>query len=705
MRLRSSLRLTSCAQLERLTGSGGGAPPSSVPFQTVNADGWTVTASDPAAAVAQTVTVQRQGFDAAGLAVTVNDVLTCTKRLRLPFPDQASLTADGAVLSDYVYAGDIIAGAANESARPYPTPISHWLRPDKEIISASTYTARLVVAHAHARNGRPVAAVRFRVTDGVTTVEQMVSALTPISYSASGFTVPHFAAGLDLSGFANGATLTVDAVIYPWVGAAFTISTDADAYPSPNLTTLRALCNRTGAFGTAYAYVDAAGAGATPTVSTNPATAAANPYATLDAAATALRAFNNANFGRNFTDGGVIRLLEGTHIFSAPIRTPGVTTEWPLTIEAANPGAVATTILRDRGTTMQSSLPNQCVFRNLTIQRSGTGSFVAYDNVAGNLNYAPVMVFDGCAFDANGAGGYAGYIYRTGNGYFINCTEISPFSQAARLATVNKTVKTIGCNGSFALAGTTYAVAGSRCVTGAAMFGQPGEVAGAPEGAGCLAAFSHFTNTSNGSNTVAVGGIIGPRGFGVVGCVVEASAGATSAAFFVNADSNVNTTQNVVVLGNTTVGSRLNYLYQDIGTVTVQKSGYLAFNAMLYRNTKTDVFGANANLTGNWSAVHNVGSRYNAWKNGANNGSGYGVGSWMGEVQAAGEVYGTLATPLNFDFALDASFDGTGMGGGDYTPGAATALPTVPATLAPHSHDMLGRALGDGWYVGALQAA
>ncbi|MDO9640855.1 MAG: hypothetical protein Q7J44_20175 [Pseudotabrizicola sp.] len=295
----------------------GSQAPANTPFQTVNADGWTVAASDPAAAVAQAVTVQRQGFDAAGSAVTVTNGLTCTKRLRLPFPDQASLTAGGAVLSDYVYAGDMIAGVTNASERPYPAPIAHWLRPDREIIADSTYTARLVVAHAHARNGRPVAAVKFIITDGATTVEQTVSVLTPITYSASGFTVPHFAAGLDLSGFANGATLTVDAVIYPWVGAAFTISTDADAYPSPNLTTLRALCNRTGAFGTAYAYVDAAGAGATPTVSTNPATAAANPYATLDAAATALRAFNNANFGRNFTDGGVIRLLEGTHIFSA----------------------------------------------------------------------------------------------------------------------------------------------------------------------------------------------------------------------------------------------------------------------------------------------------------------------------------------------------------------------------------------------------
>ncbi|MDO9640854.1 MAG: hypothetical protein Q7J44_20170 [Pseudotabrizicola sp.] len=76
-----------------------------------------------------------------------------------------------------------------------------------------------------------------------------------------------------------------------------------------------------------------------------------------------------------------------------------------------------------------------------------------------------------------------------------------------------------------------------------------------------------------------------------------------------------------------------------------------------------------------------------------------------GEVQPPGESYGTEATPLVADWALDASFDGTGAGAGDYTPGAATALPTVATAFAPHSHDMLGRALGEGWHVGALQRA
>lgn len=685
--------------------SGGAAPPDA-PFQTVNADGWTVVASDPAAAVAQTVTVQRQGFNAAGLAVTVNDVLTCTKRLRLPFPDQASLTAGGVVLSDYVYAGDVISGVVNNSTRPYPAPIAHWLRPDKEIITAATYTARLVVAHAHARNGRPVAAVRFRITDGSTTVEQTVSALTPITYSASGFTVPHFAADLDLSGFANGATLTVDAVICPWVGTAFTISTDADAYPSPNLTTLRALCNRTGAFGTAYAYVNAAGAGATPTVSTNPATAAANPYATLDAAATALRAFNNTTFGRNFTDGGVIRLLEGTHIFSTPIRAVGPTAAWPLTIEAADTSKIATTILRDRGTSMSSSLPDQCLFRNLTIQRSGAGNFVAYDNTAASLNYAPVMVFEDCVFDDNGAGVYNAYINRTGNGYFVNCGQVAAsLGQAARVGTVNKTLKTIGCSGDFSTQQTTYAILGSRCIRagGGSVFAQPAAVTGAPVGAGCLAAFSHLTQTNVSSRAITIDGVIGPRGIAVVGCVAEVTAGNSSAAFYVNADGSVDAVQNAVVLASTTVGSRLNYLYQDVGSVTVPKSGYLAFNAMRSRNTKSDIFGSHANLTGNWPAVHNVGSRYNAWLVGSDQVDGYSAGSWMGEVQPSGEVYGTEAAPLIADWALDASFDGTGAGGGTYTPGAATALPAVPAALAPHSHDMLGRVIGEGWHVGALQ--
>jgi hypothetical protein len=682
--------------------------PDPAPFQSVNTNGWSATYSEPPTfdpvESPITATVTRQGFNASAEPVAVNDSLTCMARIRQPWPDQASLTTDQVALSEFVYASDTIAGVVNNSTLSYPLPIAHWMRHDKEIINSATYTARLCIAHAYARNGRPVAAVEFSATDGVTTVTSLVSSMSTIAYSASELTVPHFAGDLDFTSFTNGATITISAIIYPWVGEAFNIATDADVYPSPNLTTLEVLNNRTGAFGTAYAYVDAAGPGATPTVSADPAVAEANPYGTLDAAATALRAFNDTNYSRNFCDGGFIRLLEGTHIFSNPIRTPGPTSNWPVTIEAANPAAVATTILRDRGSTMQSSLPNHAVFRNIRIQRSGTGSFICYDNTASNLNYDRVMVFDGCSMDANDAGGYAGYIYRTGNCYFLNCSQIQSFSQASRLSTVNKAVKSIGSNGTYSVSTSTFAAIGCRIVSSSGIFSQSAAIAGVPETLGSLVAFSHLTLTVDGQTLFGSGIPTGARGFAAVGNVLEKLAGATSANGFIHADNNVNVAQNIVLIANTIVGSRLNYLYQDLGTETIEKRGFLAFNVGRSRNTKTDVFGANSNLVGNWSEIYNAGSRSNSWMRGSDQTDGYGVGSWLGEVRALGEVSGSDATPVNPAWVNDQSFDGGNAGGGDYTPGAGSELPTITAAMAPHSHDMLGRPYVEGSKIGAVNA-
>lgn len=127
---------------------------------------------------------------------------------------------------------------------------------------------------------------------------------------------------------------------------------------------------------------------------------------------------------------------------------------------------------------------------------------------------------------------------------------------------------------------------------------------------------------------------------------------------------------------------------------------------MQLRNTKSDVFGANANLVGNWPAIYNVGSMANAWLLGSNSDDTYLAGSWLGEVAALGEVTGIDADPLEPDWADDASFAGSGLGGGDYTPGPSNELPTIPSGLSPYPFDMLGNAVADDGsaLVGALQS-
>ena len=174
------------------------------------------------------------------------------------------------------------------------------------------------------------------------------------------------------------------------------------------------------------------------------------------------------------------------------------------------------------------------------------------------------------------------------------------------------------------------------------------------------------------------------------------------------ADSVTVPVQNVTCTGCTVVGSRSNWLYQDSGTTTIAKSGYLRFNVNTYRNTKTDVFGTNGALTGNWAASYNVGSLANASLLGDNAGhSTCGVGLWLGEVAAPGDATGSVVAPLAVSWANDQSFAGGGGGLGDYTPAPGNALPLIPAGLAPYPVDQKGRPVSNtgGARAGAIQMA
>lgn len=689
----------------------GALPPAgtAAKFQNVNADGWSVDYTapptfDPVGAP-EYVTVTRKGFSEAGAEITFSEDIIVASRIRQAYANQASLTADQASLSDYIYAGDVVLGATNASTRPYPKPIAQWMTPDRQIIRGGTFSPRLFVSHGHARKGKPVAAVKFTLSDGTTTLEQVVSAMSTITYSASEFTVPHFTTTFDLSSLAQGATLTLDAVIYPWVGEAFTISTDADAYPSPNLTTQRHLLDRTGAYGTAYAYVSPTGVDASGVTSTNAATAAASPYLTVAAAAAAIKTFNNANFARNAADGGIVRLTEGVHVLTAAISSTASTTNWPITIEAANPSAVATTILRDRGSTLSSSLPSQIIFKNIRIQKSATGSWVFLDQGAANLVYTTQMLFDGCDFDANGAAPYDGAVYKSGRVIYLNCTG-SNLGQGGIVSVINKTVTAIGCSGQgFVREVTAHCVIGCRETAASPQFGNQAATAAKAAVLGGVVAYCHFTSTTAGQRCINVGTTIGARGLAVVQSVVEQIAGDTAPVLAISADSVVNPVENLVLQGITSVGARANVLYQDIGTATVLKSGYQANNVWNEYNIKSDVFGANANLIGNWSAIYHVSSRGFAALRGSSSADTFGVGSWLGEIAPLDGVTGSNAAPIAANWVNDASFVGSKAGGGDYTPGTGNALPRISADRHPYPVDMRGRTIASGGVIGAIQEA
>lgn len=667
-------------------------PPTVQVLQSVASDGWQAVwpgapaSLDPVGSP-ETITVTRQGHDATGAAAAVNDTLTVMARVRQPYPNQNSLATDMVALSDFVYAGDTLpAGVANNSTLSYPQPIACWLTPDMERATGTIFTARLSVAHAYARNGRPVAAVRFIASDGTTSVEQTVSAMTSGAF-ASGLHAPWFEAKINLAALAQGAVCTLDAIIYPWVGQPFRASLDASAYPSPNFTVLKFLNDRTGAYGTAYAYVDAvAGNNGTAVVSQSASAAAAAPFLTIAAAASAINAFNGTTFGRPNTSGGVIRLVAGEHVHSNYGSL--AIGEIPLVIEPATEGAKATTIYRDAGTNMFNSIPGRLKIRGITLRKVGV-SVTFLDNGAGITTLDRMLVLDDVAIDLAGTSGYGAWIYKTGRCWLINVSSATSLGQTFdNFSGVAKLITAIGCHGPWG--GTNIYNAIACKLT--AQLRQVASATHMPAGQGQMIAHSHITQSAGGSRAfISNSGSVNARGLALVGSVFEQTAAATAPAVSAHADGNVDAVQNYLCIGNTIVGARLNFMYQDIGAATVPKQAFLRFSVSRERNTKSDIFGANSALVGNWPVIYNVGARANAALLGANDGLGIGAGHWLGEVAALGDAYGTSAIPLVAAWADDQSFDGGRAGGGDYTPRAGAELPFVPAGLAPYPVDLKGR--------------
>ena len=138
---------------------GAGSP--AVPFQSLATDGFTASASSPAAAVGQTFTVGRNGYDASANAITFNDTLSVTARQRtvwnvgwtsagtVPVNDAAKVS-----LSDYVYQGETLSGATNGSTVVSPKPIAAWVNIERQLIG-NTVTVEIVAGHRDARGAKP----------------------------------------------------------------------------------------------------------------------------------------------------------------------------------------------------------------------------------------------------------------------------------------------------------------------------------------------------------------------------------------------------------------------------------------------------------------------------------------------------------------------------------------------------------------------
>ena len=292
--------------------------PDIAPVTAILANGWQATYPGPPEffdpeSAPEVLIVTRPGFDHTGGPTTYADTLTVTTRVRSAYPDQAGLTADTVALCDYIYADDVIAGVANNSAEDSPKPVAQWLTPHRAVIGnaigGSAYPVEIAAFHRNARSGSQVACVVFTVTDGTTALTSTVTASTVSGRAGDrnavlAYKLPE----VDITSL-NTGLITVNAKVYPHIGVAASVLDSADKSDSTQFSPRYFLKNAALHAAPPLVYVSATGDDTTGVVSTDPATAAASPCLTIGGAIARINAAYSATTG---IDGAEIRLGSGS---------------------------------------------------------------------------------------------------------------------------------------------------------------------------------------------------------------------------------------------------------------------------------------------------------------------------------------------------------------------------------------------------------
>jgi hypothetical protein len=706
------------------------------------------------------LTVVSPGFDANGAATTVTREILGTVALRQPYPNE-NLHTEAAIaggvkvtiaLSDRIYAGDtithctLLAGAytasgvpspaasltssggrlTNVSALAYPKAIANWLAFPREraVAGTTSFDLELLAFHRHPRDGRQVACVEFIATDEHGhSASVKTSDMVRSTRVTTGNPIAVYRGSIPLGALTQGDHITVRTKVYPFVGdSSGVLDSDPSADGAPaevpsGFANHTFLNDKTGGYGTVYAYVSPAGNDSTGTASEVGSTASASPFLTIYAAASAVKAKNNALYGHNDLGGGVVRLMAGTYAgFGAgSLNALGAGKTW-LTIESA-PGEGVSTVSIEPGT--KKNPGNWVMFRNLSLAPTAASHTVLDAVDDGNADGPPTIygAYEGVRI--HGLSGAAPIIYRVGLRHFIGCDmkDLGRSLSAPYSTNREHTPLLAGCTlshstqvASGGLALPTWTNVGNVVSKGfyfTEVTSTAGSVAGttrvvAPK-FGILAFNSEYgavtTNSFGFKQPVGGGG-----GLAIVQNVFEFITNTSSPCFNLAADSAVMAMDNVVVQHMTVVGARTNFLYNDDGTTAlattgskrVDKNGTFLYSMLNQYNCKTDTFvkpgeGPDGARTGNWEPHHGVGQAGNVYEHPAANGptAPYtGPNSWNGMFLGRGvKVAGTAG------FVNDLSLGGANTGGGNYRIGASSdARNRVPSGMATLPFDLDGNA-------------
>lgn len=653
-----------------------GAPSFAAQFQSVNASGWSVTRADPPTLAPDVTpeyfTVRRAGYNSAAQVVEHLKDLISTKRIRQAHPNFASLTTDQVALSDYIYSTDSITGVTNNSIETSPRPICNWALPDGDIVG-NTLTAEVVAFHRNAQNGEQVAAVEFIVSDGTTTVTQIVSASVVSGRAGDKAAVIVYRGNIDVSSLANPATLTLNAKVYPHIGGVTAVADSSLNSGTRGFIPRKYRRDTARATAPYYVYVNAStGNNATGAVSTGVATAEAAPCQTI--AGAILRAV--AVVGD--TAGVIIRLMAGSHaLANTGISVTQAQTGGELVITRDPNAARSAVIVQHPLITWRPRLGaagGQVRFKDVTFTRTVSGG-----DFTGEAASFLKVVFENVAY---GNGGFSSSIIAANAGIVWLDTTITGGASSFWTAGLRDHISWRGCDA---------AVIGPEgfLVLGCNFTGLTGFSYGAKDPSGTIIAF----NKLQGSMLFSMSGANRSQ-IAIVQNEMEVIAtGAVQLVQFVG----TTTLRHVLLIHNTFTGfftvGRNNLFYDETATPCTTSMVSCHGNIHPQINTKGDRFDSNGALVGNWAYLYGVGCQgeFSMFIDAQSGGIG---GTFAQAYPGLGASIGTSATvrndPLFTAYAGVTSGPTAGAGGGDYSlqPGSPAKARVKPVL----KYDLFGAA-------------
>lgn len=631
-----------------------GAPPAPAPapISSVAQDGWQATMVTPSELAFATVPVSRQGFGADGAAITVEENLVTTKRVRRPYPNQAQLTPSSVALSDYVYSTDTIAGVTNDSAQTSPKPVCNWIMPHRLVVG-NTFEAELVAFHRNASGGKQVACVEFIATDGTSTVTAKVSAAAVSGRTGDRNAVVSYKASLDISGLAAGK-ITLNAKVYPRIGGTASVADSAADGNAARGFSPRYFLKNTGA--KSYVYVKTAANGgnnSSGVVSTNAATAAASPFLTVFAA---LIALDEAIGGTTGVDMGEVRIgNDGGTPFVLDAQFTGLRQKvaaMTITRDPAAPKANARVTFGANGFyprlghTLTAPITTGALrFADIAIHRGGDQPFIG--------GSTPIeLIFDDCTFDNTGSN----FTWlQNAHDYHFGTTFTNLAGNGGLNASTDEHRLLRGISLQPGSTSTGVTVEG-WCVVGSSMR-NPTFPRGPRSSSGGIIAFNTIADPPSAATMLAVAGNEDVTGFGFVQNVVEYISATGNPILALTPDGASGNLTHMILHNNTTAGSTLagrwNIFYDDGPTRRTTKLQSVVGNIASAVYTKSDVFrGANegggdvGSATGNWAFKHGVGCRGNFTQTQSADPVGQGSNQAQ-DYPGLGANYGTSQTARN----------------------------------------------------------